>query len=230
MTTGLITPTEGQETSLDRIVADAIRSARKKVVLDKDAMQRLLGNGGKFQDDILASLIKYSVSDDRFELVNSFDLTVPKGYVNGTQLTTFAEYAKQKSERFYYYNGDISDKNYAGVTNQLVPGKTYGVKIFAIKRTVASEDCLSFLASQNALLIGAQGLSLIRQLKKDEFPVGKYTVSFDKKEALWEDADGNHRVPRVDRDSDGDWGFYLGYFGRGWRDGICLLCFCDLSA
>lgn len=231
MTKSLITPTtEGQETQLDRIVADAVRRARKEVVLDKDAIQRLHANGGKFQDDIIASLIKHSTSDNRFGLLTSFELTVPKKYDHGTQLATFAKFAKEKSEKFYYYNDDITDVNYSKATQKLVPGKTYGVKIFWVKTRVTSEDCLAFLASQRAILVGAQGVSMARQLKKDQFPVGKWTVSFDEKDALWTDADGNHRVPYVLRHSDGSWHFSLGCFEYGWSDDYCLVCFCDLSA
>ena len=39
-------------------------------------------------------------------------------------------------------------------------------------------------------------------------------------------ADGNHRVPNVNRNSDGDWKFNLGYFENDWNDDNCLLCFC----
>lgn len=231
MTTGLITPTtEGQEVQLERVVLDTVRESRKAVVLDKDGMQRLLGNGGKFQEGVIALLAKLSASDDRFELLNSFELTVPQKYTHGTQLATFAAFAKNKSEKFYFYNDSITDANYAKATQKLVPGKTYGVKIFGIKQRVTSEDCLAFLATQRAILVGAQGVSLTRQLKREQFPVEKWTVSFDEKDALWEDADGDHGVPLVDRDSDGDWSFDLGYFGRDWNDAHCLVCFCDLSA
>jgi hypothetical protein len=229
MTTGSITPTtEGQETQFERIVQDAIRRARQKVPLDKDALQRLLGKGGAFQEDIIASLIKHSASDDRFGLLTSFDLTVPKGYNHDTQLATFASYAKK--EKFYHYSEAIMDKNFSKATNKLVPGKTYGVKIFQIKARVTSEDCLAFLASQRAILVGAQGISLARQLKKEQFPVGKWTVSFDEKDALWTVDVGNHWVPHVDRCSGGDWNFDLGSFEIDWNDGCCLVCFCDLSA
>ncbi|MDD5071974.1 MAG: hypothetical protein PHQ42_04555 [Patescibacteria group bacterium] len=228
MTTGLITPTEGQEKQLSRIVEDAVKRAREQVVLDKDAMQRLLANGGKFQSDIIVLLAKHSIADNRFDLLTSFEITVPEGYDHKTQLATFASYAKK--EKFYFYNEAITDDNFANATGILVPRKTYMVKIFGIKKRVSSEDCLVFLATQMAILVGAQGLSLVRQLKKDEFPVGKWTASFDKKDALWEDADGNRRVPCMDRHSDGDWGFDLGGFEHDWNGDYCLLCLCDLSA
>ncbi len=226
MTTGLITPTKGQKKQLDRIIEDAVG----RVVFDKESMQRLLANGGKLQEDIVASLLRHSTADNRFELSSSFEITVPKSYDHATQLARFALYTKK--EKFYYYNDAITDKNFAGVTAKLIPGKTYGVKIFGIKwgKVVTSDDCLAFLATQRAVLVGAQGISLVRQLKKDEFPVGKWTVSFDDKDALWEDADGNHRVPSMNLHSDGDWHFNLGFFESDWNGNDCLLCLCDLSA
>jgi len=85
MTTGSITPTtEGQEVQLERVVLDTVREARKVVILDKNGIQRLLGNGGKFQEGVIALLAKLSVSDDRFELLNSFELTVPQKYTHST--------------------------------------------------------------------------------------------------------------------------------------------------
>lgn len=39
-------------------------------------------------------------------------------------------------------------------------------------------------------------------------------------------SDGNHRVPNVNRNSDGDWKFNLGNFENDWNDDNCLLCFC----
>lgn len=43
------------------------------------------------------------------------------------------------------------------------------------------------------------------------------------------DSDGNHRVPNVNRDSDGDWNFNLGNFENDWNDDRCLFCFRDTS-
>jgi hypothetical protein len=64
-------------------------------------------------------------------------------------------------------------------------------------------------------------------LKKDEFPIGKGTISFDEKDNLWEDADGHRGVPFVRRYSGGGWSFDLGYFERPWVSDYVLLCFCD---
>ncbi len=43
-------------------------------------------------------------------------------------------------------------------------------------------------------------------------------------------ADGNRRVPKVNRNSDGDWNFNLHNFDGDWNDNYCLLCFCDSFA
>lgn len=40
-----------------------------------------------------------------------------------------------------------------------------------------------------------------------------------------EDADGNHRVPNVNANSDGDFNFNLGNFENVWNDNNALLCF-----
>lgn len=40
-------------------------------------------------------------------------------------------------------------------------------------------------------------------------------------------SDGNHRVPNVNRNSDGDRKFNLGNFENDWDSDNCLICFCD---
>jgi len=40
-------------------------------------------------------------------------------------------------------------------------------------------------------------------------------------------ADGNHRVPNVNANSDGDFNFNLGNFENAWNDNNALLCFCN---
>jgi len=41
-------------------------------------------------------------------------------------------------------------------------------------------------------------------------------------------ADGNRRVPNVNRNSDDKFKFNLGYFANDWNDNNCLLLFCYL--
>ncbi|MEK7512900.1 MAG: hypothetical protein AAB601_01755 [Patescibacteria group bacterium] len=159
--------------------------------------------------------------DPRFEHVKEFKLTVPADYDHGTQLGTL------KHEEFYYFNDAITDGNFRNATQKLVPGKTYKAKLFRIKKTVTSDDCLGLYKAVGAILTGAQGMSLVYQLKKDELPKGKWTISFDEKDALWQVPDGSHRVPGVRAHSVGDFGFDLGGFEGGWNSDDVVLCLCD---
>ncbi|QQS60110.1 hypothetical protein IPN41_03200 [Candidatus Falkowbacteria bacterium] len=167
----------------------------------------------------------FPVIDRRFGgAMTEFKFTVPSDYNHEEQLKAFG---KKYKKEFYFYNSDITDKNFAKVSNKLIPGKTYTVKIFPILQNVSSEDCMTFLKKQNAIFVGAQGISLLRDVDKEKFPIGKWTVSFDEKENLWKDADGGHGVPLVGRGSGGVWRFDLGYFGFQWGSVDCLVCFCD---
>jgi hypothetical protein len=39
-------------------------------------------------------------------------------------------------------------------------------------------------------------------------------------------SDGNHRVPNLNHNSDGDWNFNLDNFENDWNEDNCFLCFC----
>ncbi len=177
----------------------------------------------KVERDKLAGI---NTIDLRFVLSTTFQITVPGNYDHSIQLASFRE---ESHKKFYSYNDNITDANFARATNKLAPGKTYEAKIFKITERVTSEDCLAFLKTQKAILVGAQGISVVWQQAKEQFPKGKWTVSFDEKDALWRDAGGYRRVPGVDRYSGGVWYFSLGDFGYDWDDVSCVLCLCDLS-
>lgn len=214
--------TSNQETRIADLVRDSVRA----LGLTKDEAQEIIANGGKLQADIKPLLQKLSMQDKRFgPAIREFELTVPSDYNHESQIDQFAKKVK-KLKTTYYYNDELTSKNFARATTKLEPGKTYKVKIFPILSGVTSEDCMNFLQKQKAMLVGGQGLTLAQDLKATEFPESKYTVSFDEKNTLWKDS-GHRRVPRLFRRSDGDWEFGLGGFEGGWGSGHCLLCFCD---
>lgn len=155
-----------------------------------------------------------------------FELTVPLDYDHRTQIDRFQKKVKNLKTT-YHYNDSLTSENFAKATNKLVSGKTYKVKIFPILGRVTSKDCIDFLRKQNAILVGGQGLTLAHELKADEFPVEKFTLSFDEKEALWKKSDGSHWVPYVGNYSESGW-FSLSYFESVWNGNHCLLCFCEL--
>jgi hypothetical protein len=219
--------TEKITSNQENRLCDLFREGLRALGFTKDEAQEIIKSGGTMQLEVKPILKKLAIADKRFgAAIREFELTVPEDYNHDTQIDAFGKKTK-KLKNTYYYNDDFTSENFANASNKLQPGKTYKVKIFPILETVASEDCMAFLRKQNAILVGGQGLTLTQDLKKDEFPIGKGTISFDEKDNLWEDADGRHGVPFVGRYSDGDWAFRLGYFGDPWFSDYVLLCFCD---
>jgi len=220
MTEKITTPQENR-------LCDLFREGLRALRFNKEEAQEIIKAGGKMQEQIKPILQKLAMVDQRFgPVIKEFEFIVPIDYKHDTQLDTFAKKTKKLSTT-YYFNGALTSANFAKATNKLIPGKTYKVKIFPILSLVTSGDCMTFLGKQNAILVGGQGVTLLQENKPDEFPKGKWTVSFDQKDALWKDSDGNHRVPRVGAYSDGGFEFNLGYFVSDWGDYACLLCFCD---
>jgi hypothetical protein len=197
-----------------------------------DAHWGKMFNSGAFQSDDLEYIIQNGppewkekaqkqFSAQKFKLLASTKIMVPKNYDHAHQL------AALNKKNFWYFNDDITDEHFRNVKDKLVPGKKYAVDFVGIGARVTSEECLGVYHEKNALLVGAQGLSLLWQLDKNSFPVSKWSASFDEKDHLWKDAGGNHRVLYVSRSSDGDDGFGLGDFGDAWNDGRVLVVFRD---
>lgn len=196
-----------------------------KAGFDADLVQRVVNSrGNKLALTMYAALPSGAKVDDRFELVNTFEIVVPEGYNHSKRLHSFG---KEHREAFYYYNDNITDSNYAKVTTKLEPGRKLKVKVFQIKETVTPLDCMAKLRSEKAILVGAQGASLVWEQKKEELPDNRWSVSFDEKDALWKDPDGDHGVPYIGRYSYGVFGFRLACFEGDWDVSGCLLCFCD---
>ncbi len=199
-------------------------------------LQQVL-EGAVITEQKMVVMVSPKPKPDKFELLTTFEVTVPADYNHATRLTDFKEMyqpeveTEEKKKQFYYYNPNITDANFSKATTQLVPGRKFQVKIFGIKsgKSVSSDECLNKLRSENAVLVGAQGASLAYEQGKVNLPKGKWHVSFDEKDALWFDG-GDHGVPCVFAYSGGDFRFRLGYFEGGWGDNYCLLCFCDLPA
>ena len=162
--------TSDQEKQLARFLEDAVR----KLDLSKEQAQEIIKNGGKMQAEVRDVLSKYSVADKRFTFVNTFEIIVPANYKHETRLNSFS---KENKKKFYYYNDAITDKNFAKATTKLEPGRKLKVKVFQINSRVTSTDCMDFLKSQNAVLTGAQGVSLVYEQKKEELVKGKLAIS-----------------------------------------------------
>lgn len=156
-------------------------------------------------------------------------ITVPADYVHATRLDSFLT---QNRSKFWSVNEDITDANFGNPSRILKPGDRLWVRAFqqVVSGTTTSEERMAFLATQKAVYTGAQGASLVFDQKRDQLPKGKWYSSFDQPDRLWKSADGDHGVPSVFADSDGDFFWSLGDFGRVWRERIAFFCFCDLEA
>ena len=171
----------------------------------------------------------HTIISEKFTLLLDLGIiTVPDDYVHEEQLKTFG---KQNRKKFYYYNDEITDKNFPNPTRVLKPGDKLRVRAFkqVVGGTTTSEERMAFLATQKAIHTGAQGASLVFDQKRDQLPKGKWYASFDEKDRLWADADGDHGVPGVHCISDGAFEFSLGSFVNVWDDGTAFLCFCDVE-
>ncbi len=162
-----------------------------------------------------------------FYLLNMFDIKVPVGYEHKAQLGDFFFSSKGKAGKYRQYEDELTDKNFFNVTNQLIPGKTYVVKIFVIKDDVSSEECLTLLLSQKAALVGAQGLVLLWKLYRNKLPDDKNILSFDVKQGLWKDVFSRHRLPYLSMEIDGGWMLHLANFEDNWGKINCFVCFCE---
>jgi hypothetical protein len=188
----------------------------------EDEAERIIAINSALQEQVKPILRKLAKGVQCFgPALSDFEFTVPAGYDHDTQIDTFARENKS------FTSDNLTSENFARATHKLVPGKTYRVRIFPILSQVTSEECISFLAMQGGVLVGGQGVTLLQSIKADEFPVLKWTISFDEKDTLWERSDGYHLVPSVFRSSDGGWLIFFGCFELGPLKGNCLLCFSE---
>ncbi len=204
---------------LQAMIGKLVIDGRRDPVVVADVLQKIV--------DIPAE-VPVSTTQKFALLVDLGIITVPDDYDHTSRLTTFG---KQNRKKFYYYNDNITDQNFPNPTRVLSPGDKLRVHAFkqVVGGTTTSEERMAFLATQEAIHVGAQGASLVWDQKRDQLPKGEWYASFDEKDRLWTNADGYHRVPYVRCYSDGDFGFDLGSFEGVWGGDDAFLCFCDVE-
>lgn len=121
-----------------------------------------------------------------------------------------------------FINPDITEKNFP-LPNTI---ETEGWKILKMDTSFSSQKALDTIKAQGYRPATIHELALFKQNHPDQFPdnTWKSILAFG---TDFIDSDGDHRVPYVCRDSDGDWKFDLGNFEDGWSADHCLLCLCD---
>jgi len=202
--------------------ADMLQQLPRPGTIDQTTAEGWSGNQEALKK-VLAEVLLPGDAMQEFILLYAFNLMVPDNYDHSTQLASFK---KKNREDFLFYSDVITDEKFANATQRLIPGKTYKVKIFRTTHWVYSEECLEFLKSQNAILVGAQGISLVWDLRKDNLCFGR-TISFDQKKALPTDQFDFHRVPFITRRENGKGSFDIATFDGDWCRDEYLLCVCE---
>jgi hypothetical protein len=194
--------------------------------IDKDLMQKFIAKPFKLDlSSILKEAFVPKAEQEKFSLMLEFKITIPMDYQHGGHLNKFY---KNNKEKFYFYNNDITDEKFGKVSHQLIPGKTYLVKIWMINKDMiaSSQEILALLKANKVYLTGAQGASMLWQEKRDHLPKGKWHISMDAKENL-PVADGYTLVPDICCYSGGVFRFFLDYFEDDWSGGYCVIGFCE---
>lgn len=210
-----------QENCIKSIIGEVIHG------LSKAEAEEIISKPNAVQELARLMLQNLATANGRFgPAIRDFEFTIPSDYDHDTQIDTFV-IKTQELKTTHHMNKNLTSQNFAKATNRLKPGKTYRVRIFPILETVTSEDCMDFLKDQNVILVGAQGLTLLQDHKVNELPVGG-TISFDHKDALWNDIGNYHRLLVIKKSYDDNFEFNLGIFEDHWFNTNCLLCFSEL--
>lgn len=204
--------------------------ALDKAGFDAEKIQRVVSSRG----NKLAAAMHVAVNSGLKEEDTPFDtpiifpdaIVVPEDFDHTRCLATFRE---DCGSQFGYFNPNSTDANFAKATTKLTPGRKFRLKLIPIKSgkvVASSDDCLARLKQEQAVLTGAQGLTLVYRQAKGKLPKGKYYPSFDEEKAL-PVVDGYHRVPYLGVYSGGDFDWSLGNFEYSWYDDGVLVCLCD---
>lgn len=143
----------------------------------------------------------------------------------------------------FFYSCKRKDEHQLGLLKEyssrtiahLVPGKEYIVNIFkpvSRHRNPEEAGALSLLMNQSSILPGAQGLSAIWPLLKDELSMYDVLMTFDEKGVMWvcgvgkENATDIGGIPHVLKPSVPGIEDYFGIFAEVWDGGYHLLCVC----
>lgn len=166
----------------------------------------------------------------KFELLADLGtLTVPEDYNHVTALKALNN---KYCEKYYYHEGNkLCDLDFPNPTRIMKPGDKFNIRVFnqVSKGLTSSKERLTFLTTQKAVYLGAQGISLVFDQMRDELQRGLWYISFDEPDRLWKDSSGARRVTGIGVRSDGVFDISLMRFGEGWDDNCAFFCFSDIN-
>lgn len=153
-----------------------------------------------------------------FKKLLDLRVEVPKEWKYANAIDAFVK--KFQSKTFKVSPG-ITDDNFSSVTYGLLPGAKYRVRAFT-HIGATTEECLAFLAQNNALLVGPQGLALVAGLNGYELLMkhpNHTVVSFCEERACPSYADGTKVLGAM---SETEFGFVA--FHCTWPRNYVVLC------
>ncbi len=208
-----------------KLVAEAYNKAR----LSKDEAERV--NNAPGLGDVVAKFIgDWRFDGPPFYLRLTLSFVVDVDYEHATALS------KLPNSLFLCSKEVIGDEHYREPSHRLIPGHAYEVDVFDIKprRVMGFEECLELASGKNGLLTGIQGIAIIWQKCRRDFPRMLFWTSFDKKERLYQHPVQGHLVPSLSRHFDaGELGrdsIDLEDVGCGWDHSSSILRFRDVTA
>ena len=143
-----------------------------------------------------------------------------------------ATFGRENRKRFFHYEEAITDANFSNPTRVLKPGDELEVQAFrqVVPGATTTEERLEFCRRQNGnVFVGAQGVSLVFELKRNQLPRGLWYGSFDQKKNLWKDARGCYGVPNLVVLRSGDFDLDLECFEQPRDEGYAFLLYRDLA-
>jgi len=162
------------------------------------------------------------LADKSFILLADLGIcTIPENYVHNKQLSLLDR------KNFYYFNKDILDKNFPNPNRIFKPGEEFYVCVFKQNTNgrTTTKKRMEFLAKQNAVYAGAQGVSVVYEQKRDQLPKGYWYLSFDEKKRLWEDKNRSYRIPYLGAYTDGNFEFNISFFEDDFNENIAFFGF-----
>lgn len=126
---------------------------------------------------------------------------------------------------WYYKNSYITSANFP--VPEII--ETENPQIVKMDSSFSSEKALKIIKEKGLRPANIYELAIFANEHPEAFPDGKWTsvLAFG---SDYTDSLGDHWVPYVYARDDGDFRFFLGFFGLGWGSDHCLLCFCDKSS
>lgn len=130
----------------------------------------------------MPGIIRVGETFDDFSFPYYFYVDIPLDYDHNTQIKTFCDsIGFSEREQLIY-----SDARFAEVTNKLIPGEEYAVKVFQlITRQKSTEECVKFLKNQNyTIFAGMQGLTFLVLNSFKTLPIGTGVMMPDERDKL----------------------------------------------